>query len=115
MHVYDLKCLHKKSFVNTNFATWLGTIYGQKLSVKRGKIHDYLVFDLDWSVRGTVTSSMIIYIYKILEDLIEVIKKTALTLARDNLFQVRSEGLSEYLPEELIVAFHHAVAPLLFL
>ena len=36
-HVDDLKCSHKKSFVNTLFATWLGTIYGEKLAVKRGK------------------------------------------------------------------------------
>ena len=40
-HVDDLKCSHKKSFVNTQFVTWLGTIYGQKLTVKRGKIQRY--------------------------------------------------------------------------
>ena len=87
-HVDDLKCSHKKSFVNTLFATWLGGIYGEKLTVKRGKIHDYLGMDLDWSVAGKVTISMIKYIYKILEEFVEVIKKTAATPARDNLFHV---------------------------
>ena len=62
--VDDLKCSHKKSFVNTKFATCLGTIYEQKLTVKRGKIHDYLVMDLNWSVGGKVTILMIKYVYK---------------------------------------------------
>jgi hypothetical protein len=114
-HVDDLKCSHKKAFVNTKFATWLGSIYGAKLTVKRGKTHDYLGMDLDWSVGGKVTISMIKYVYKILEDFIEVISRTAATPARDNLFQVRAEELAEELPEELAVAFHHAVAQLLFL
>ena len=61
-HVDDLKSSHKKSFVNTKFAMWLGTIYGQKLTVKRGKIHDYLGMDLDWSVGGKVTILMIKYV-----------------------------------------------------
>ena len=114
-HVDDLKCSHKKSFVNTKFAMWLGTIHGQKLTVKRGKIHDYLGMDLDWSVGGKVTISMIKYVYKILKDFIEVIKKIAATPARDNLFQVRAQKLAEHLPEELAVAFHHVVAQLIFL
>ena len=36
-HLDNPKCSHKKSFVNTKFATWLGTIYGEKLTIKRGK------------------------------------------------------------------------------
>ena len=58
------------------------------MTVKRGKIHDYLGMDLDWSVGGKVTISMIKYVYTILEEFIEVVKKTAATSARDNLFQV---------------------------
>ena len=64
-HVDDLKCSHKKSFVNTKFATWLGTIYRRKLTAKRWRIHDYLGMDLDWSVWGKVTISMIKYEYNI--------------------------------------------------
>ena len=51
-HVDDLKCSDKKSFVNTKFAPWLGTIYGQK--------------NLDWSIGGKLTLSVFKYIYKIL-------------------------------------------------
>ena len=60
--VDDLKCSHKKSYVNTKFATWLGKIYGPKLTVKQGKTHDYLGMDLDWSVGGKVTILMIKYV-----------------------------------------------------
>ena len=58
---------------------------------------------------------MIKYVYKMLEDRVEVINKTIATPARDNLFQVRAEELADHLPEELTVAFHHAAAQLLFL
>ena len=101
--------------MNTKFATWLGTIYGHKLIVKRGKVHDYLGMDLDWSVGGKVTILMIKYVYKILEDFVEVIKKTAATPARGNLFQVQADKLAEHSPEELAVAFHHVVTQLVFL
>ena len=58
---------------------------------------------------------MIKYVYKIVEDFIKVVKTTAATSARDNVFQVRAEELAEHLSEELAVAFHHAVVQLLFL
>ena len=58
------------------------------MNVKQGKIHDYLGMDLDWSVGGKVTISMIKYAYKILEEFIEVVKTTVATPARDNVFQV---------------------------
>ena len=62
-----------------------------------------------------MTILMIKYVYKILEDCIEVIKTTAATTARDNLFQVRAEELAEHVPEELTVSFHHAMTQLVFL
>ena len=71
--------------------------------------------DLNWSVGGKVTILMIKYVYKILEDFIEVVKRTAATPVWYNLFQVRVEELAEHLPEELVVAFQHTVAKLLFL
>ena len=71
--------------------------------------------DPDWSIECKVTTFMIKYVYKILEDFIEVIIRTAETAARDILFQVCAEELAEQQPEEPTVAFHHAVAQLLFL
>ena len=101
--------------MNTKFATLLGSIYGQKLTVKRRQIHDYLGMDLDWSVWGKVTISMIKYIYKILEEFVVMVKRIATTPARDNLFQVRAEELAEHLPEELAAVFHNVVTQRLFL
>ena len=94
---------------------WLGGIYGPKLTIKRRKCHDYLGIDLDWSVDGKVTISMIKYVNKILENFIEVIKMITVTPARDNLFQIRAEELAEQLLEELVVVFYHTITQLLFL
>ena len=37
-HVDDLKVSHKDKFINTQFATWLGSIDEPKWTVKRGKV-----------------------------------------------------------------------------
>jgi hypothetical protein len=55
------------------------------------------------------------YVYKILEDLIEVTNRTTMTPTKDTLFQVWEEELVEYLPGELAAVFHHVVAQLLFM
>ena len=64
----------------------MDSIHGHKVTIKQGEIHDYLGIYLNWSVDGQVTVSMIKYMYKILDDFIEVIEKTAKTLARNNIF-----------------------------
>ena len=46
-HVDNLKVSHKDSFEITKFACWLSEIYGEDLTVHRGKVHDYLGMDLD--------------------------------------------------------------------
>ena len=71
--------------------------------------------DLDWSVGGNVILLMIKHVYKILDDFVEVLKRTRATPARNNLFRVQIEELTEHLLEELVGAFHHMVAQLLFL
>ena len=48
-HVDDLKVSHIDENENTKFAKWTKTIYGEKLTIHRGKIHDYLGMDMDWS------------------------------------------------------------------
>ena len=53
-HVDDLKVSHKDPFEINKFATYLSSIYGKKLLVKRGKVHDYLGVNLYLSEsRGT--------------------------------------------------------------
>ena len=58
-HVDDLKVSHVDENENSKFAEWMKTIYGGKLTVHRGKIHDYLGMDMDWPKDGKVTISMI--------------------------------------------------------
>ena len=55
---YDLKVSHVSRFKATKFARYLSIIYGG-LTVYRGKVHKYLVIDLDYSKKGTVKESVI--------------------------------------------------------
>ena len=51
-HVDDLKVSHVDPKENTTFANWMKGIYGEKLTIHRGKIHDYLGMDMDWTKDG---------------------------------------------------------------
>jgi hypothetical protein len=114
-HVDDLKVSHVNPFQITKFAAYLATIYGNGLVVHRGKIHDYLGMDLNFSTDGIVQVSMITYTSKILTDFPEPITTSCATLAVDHLFTVRRESKAKFLPEAQAQAFHHTVAQLLFL
>ena len=85
------------------------------LTVNRGKVHDYLSMDLDYSTDGKVSVATIKYLGKIIEGFPEEIKGTVATPAAEHLFQIRDESEAKLLPEEQAVAFHHTVAQLLFL
>ena len=50
----------------TKFANYLDIIYGEKLTVHRGKVHNYLGMDLDYSKKGKVGIGMIRYLSNIL-------------------------------------------------
>ena len=65
LHVDDLKVSHVNSFEVTKFAGYLSSIY-RRISVHRGKIHDYLVIELDYIKQGTVKVFMIKYLYSML-------------------------------------------------
>ena len=47
-HVDDLQDSHMDPLENTKFALYLSGIYGNNLSVHRGKIHDYLDMQIDY-------------------------------------------------------------------
>ena len=91
--------------------------YNEKLTAERGKLHDYLGMDLDYSTPGKLKISMIKYLGMVLKDFPEDIGGAARTPAGDHLFQVQDEDDPEYspLPGEQAVAFHHAVAQLLIM
>ena len=77
-HVDDLKISHKESTEATTFIRDLGAIYGNKLTVTRGKVYSYLGTDFDFTTLGTVQLAMITHSKQIIEDFPEPIISTAL-------------------------------------
>ena len=73
------------------FAHYLSTKYGEKLSVKRGWVHDYLVMDLDYYTKGEIKIGMIKYLQKVEDEFPEPILGTSKSPAGEHLFQVRED------------------------
>ena len=63
-HVHDLKSSHKDKRVNDDFNNWLQKIYGGHGNVMshRGKIHEYLGMELDYTKDRKVKIGMIKYV-----------------------------------------------------
>jgi hypothetical protein len=114
-HVKDLKVSHVDAFELTKFASYLSSIY-EGLAVHRGKKHNYLGMDLDYSERGKLKMSMINYINNVLKEFPEHLgASTATSPAAEHLFKVRDESEAQLIPEEQAQDFHQVVAQLLFL
>ena len=92
-----------------------GQIYGERMTVHRSKVHDYLGIELNFSTAKTLKIGMIKYINKIHEDSPEEIKSTSDTPTAEHLFYVHEYNQDRLLPEEQARAFHHSTAQLLFL
>ena len=45
-HVDDLKIFHRDKEVVTAFAVEMANIYGEKTTISRGRVHDYLGMEL---------------------------------------------------------------------
>jgi hypothetical protein len=116
-HVDDLKMSCVDSFEITKLWSYLNKIYGGNVKLKRGKKHEYLGMDLDYSEDGVFAVTMIPYIDSIHEDFPEEITSGAPTPHQDHLFKVRDESDPKYeaLDDEMKAAFHHATAQLLYL
>ena len=97
-HVDDLKVCHKDTFHITKSYSYLSSIYGEKLIVKQGKVHDYLGTDIDYYEEGSVKVSMINYAGKILTAFPEKIVGSAASPAADHLFNVRYDKEAKYFP-----------------
>ena len=67
LHVDDLKISHKDSREVTKFIKHSGDIYGDRMTVHRGKVHDYLGVDMYFSSPKVLNIGMIKYIKKIHE------------------------------------------------
>ena len=121
-HVDDCKISHRKKSVVDDTIEWLRKEYESifedgsgKMTVNRGKIHDYLGMKLDFTTAGQVKISMFSYIDEIIaafekaEPKGDGVKKTA---APENLFRV--DKTSEKLSHDKAVEFHNLVAKTLY-
>ena len=65
--------------------------------MNRGKIHDYLGINFDYSEIGVVKVLMVKHLEKVLDKFTEELIGTSSTPATDHLFQVRGEDEAEFL------------------
>ena len=86
-HVDDLKVSHKDDDEITKFLLFLGKLYGDRITVNRGVVHDYLGMDLDFSTPGKLRVSMIKYLAKIFKAFPETIRTAAANPAADHLLK----------------------------
>jgi hypothetical protein len=84
------------------------------MTVRRGKVHDYLSMTLDFSVKGEVRIDMVDYVKAMIADFHEhdPSEKTAVTPAAEHLFQVRDDVPK--ISEKLAKIYHNFAARGLF-
>ena len=113
-HVDDLKISHKESGVVDDIIASLNAEYGKvgKMSVSRGKKHQYLGMTLDFSKEGKFIVDMEDYLKEMISDLPDDMKGLATTPAADHLFKVRDNVPK--LDDEKAELFHHVTAQMLF-
>ena len=86
-YVENLKFSHVDSFEINKLAGYLPSI----LTVQRGKVHDYLGMDLDYTKQGTMKVFMIKYLYNVLKEFPNNLSTIAATPASDHIFTVQYE------------------------
>ena len=113
-HVDDLKISHKSPKVLDQLIESLKIEYGRigEMTVRRGKVHDYLGMTLDFSSPGKFTVDMRAYLNEVLRDLPEEFLGTATSPAADHLFKTRENAVK--LDKTRADLFHHVTAQLLF-
>ena len=114
-HVDNLMAFYEDDFELTKFLCHIGRIYGSSLSMHLGKKHNYLGVDMEFCDDGALEVYMIQYPKNIINQFPELIKGQAATPAHDKLFVIRDNEEARKLNEELVLAFHHTVAQLLFM
>jgi hypothetical protein len=115
-YVDDLKILHVDSSVVDDMIDVLKKEFGQKLelTVRCGKIHNYLGLRLDFSKKGKVVMSMFDYISELLNETPDdLLKKPVRSAASNYLFHVNPKA--NKLDDDTAVLYHHLTAKLLYL
>ena len=114
-HVDDLKISHVDPAEIEDVISQLESRFAKTdpLSMTRGKVHEFLGMTLDFSVDGEFSIKMGDYVEKILGDVPADMEGTAVTPAKEYLFNVNED--SPKLDDATRDMFHHKVAQLLFL
>ena len=113
-HVDDLKISHQDTTVVNEVIASLRAEHGKigKMTVRRGKKHDYLGMTLDFSNEGKFIVDMEEYLDEILSELPEDMNGVATTPAVDHLFKTRNSAPK--LNKERAELFHRVTAQILF-
>ena len=114
--VDDLKISHHVESVVNDIIRKLNAEFGQcdNTSVSKGRVHDYLGMQLDYTVPGTLKFSMIDYIDTILDDCLDRMDGTSVTPSASHLFKVNDID-PEYLSVKDAEAFYHLTMQLAYL
>jgi hypothetical protein len=79
-HVDDVKSSHQDPAVNNKFYLWLQEKYGDPriapVKATRGKVHNYLTMNLDFSVSGIVKIHMNKHVEEMLKEFPETIPES---------------------------------------
>ena len=115
-HVDDVMSSHVESEVNNNFLKWANEEYGKigKVKASRGKKHEYLGMNFDFSEPGKVKISMDEYTKSMIEDLSVKLSEndTMKTPGGSNLFE---KGTGKLLEKDRKEEFHTVTARGLFM
>jgi Reverse transcriptase (RNA-dependent DNA polymerase) len=115
-YVDDLKISHEDSNVVTDVIEILKAEFGKQsaLTVRRGKIHDYLGIKFDFSKAGKVVMTMADYISELIEETPDdLFKGTPTSPAGNYLMNVNPD--CKRLDSETAVMYHHLTVKLLYL
>ena len=114
-HFDDLKTSHVDPAVVFSVLADIDAKYGKisKMTITRGKVHKYLRITIDYSSPGKLIFSIIDYIGKILDNILEDMKGESATPAAHHLFDI-AEDATKLLQADADI-FHQFVAQLLYL
>jgi hypothetical protein len=113
-HVDDLKLSHMDPKVIDDIIKSLKDEYGKvgEMTVRRGKVHEYLGMTLDFSEKGKFIISMEDYITEVMRDLPADMDGVSSTPAAEHLFRTRDDVTQ--LNEQQADLFHRVTAQLLY-
>ena len=113
-HVDDLKISHMDPKVIDGIISSLNEEYGKvgEMTVRRGKVHEYLGMTLDFTHEGKFIVDMEAYLDEMIKDLPGDMGGKATTPAADHLFRTRDDAVK--LDEERAELFHKVTAQMLF-